>query len=76
MEQSVIKHIKANLDTLQVWADNKLRVQPSHDILSEIIPEFKKSFPDVNLNGCPECVTDMICWAIIEYKKTLKAEKK
>lgn len=71
MEAEVLKHIKDNLSTLQIWADNKIRVQPSHDILKPIIPSFQKEFPSVNINGCPECVTDMICWAVIEYKKTI-----
>jgi len=76
MEIEVLKHIKDNLETLQVWADNKLRIQPSHDLLKPIIPVFKKQFPDVNIHGCPDCVTDMICWAVIEYKKSETKPKK
>lgn len=76
MEAKVITHIKNNLPTLEIWFKLKERVQPSNDLLKPIILEFKAAFPDVNINGCPDCVNDMIGWAIIEYKKTLKPEPK
>lgn len=76
MEAQLITHIKNNLPTLVIWFKTKQRVQASSDILKPIIPAFKEEFPTVNLYGCPDCVLDMIGWAIIEYKKALKAEPK
>lgn len=76
MEAITIQHIKTNLPTLQVWADNRSIIDISNDLLQPIIPEFKKEFPDVNLTGCHDCISDMIIWAVIEYKKTLPKEEK
>jgi hypothetical protein len=64
-----IKHVKDNHEVFQLWIQTHQTLQPSADILQPIIPEFKKEFPNVDLEACANCIIDMLVWACIQLKK-------
>jgi hypothetical protein len=69
-------HIKQNEQTFKLWISLNAKLQPSADILKPIIPEFIKENPGVNINNCPECLIDMLRWALIQIKETPKRNDK
>ena len=69
------KHYEENQLTFDLWIETKTRLQPSQDLIQPFIAPFKKEFPTVNLDGCPECLIDMLVWAKSEWKKSIKPKK-
>jgi hypothetical protein len=70
--KEALLHYEANKDTFDLWINEKSKLQVSNDIFLPIIPEFKKAFPSVNLDGCQECIIDMLVWIKSEWKKSNK----
>ena len=70
------EHVKNNLDVFNIWIETNADLQPTNDLLQPIIPEFKKEFPNVNINGCKECLIDMLRWAKSKLKEETKEKKK
>jgi hypothetical protein len=75
MKAELFNHIKENHDTLSIWFKTHQKLQIGHDMLKPLIEPFTEAFPGVNLNGCPNCVLDMIGWALVEYKKETESQK-
>lgn len=68
---NLIDHVKENEIQIRLWIEMNENIQPSHDIISPIIPFFQKEFPKITLIGCGECLIDMLRWSIIQaYPKT------
>jgi len=64
----MIEHIKQHQETYRLWIEIGEIVHPAHDLVSPLVEEFKAEFPTVNLNGCNECVIDMLRWALSKIK--------
>lgn len=71
-----IQHYEANKAVFDLWISTGERLQISNDIFQPLIEPFQKENPGVNLNGCHECLTDMLRWTKMEWKKTQEPEKK
>lgn len=70
-----IKHYEDNKETFDMWIREKTRLQVSNDIFKPLIEPFTTEFPTVNLNGCQDCIIDMLIWVKSEWKKTQKTTK-
>lgn len=67
---ALVKHIEKNKDKFEFWIKRNEKLQPSADVLQLIIPEFEKANPGAKaINGCPDCIIDMLRWALIQIKK-------
>lgn len=75
METGLYNHIKENHDTFSVWFRTHQKLQLEQDILKPLIEPFKEANQGVNLKGCPNCILDMLGWALIEYKKANEPKK-
>lgn len=76
MQTEVLKHIENNQALFRFWISRNEKLQSSSDLLSPLIPDFVKENPGVNVNGCPECIIDMLRWAIKQLKETDPKAKK
>ena len=74
----LIKYIKSNEETFRFWVGRNEKLQHSADIFKPLIEPFITEFPNVNLNGCQECIIDMLRWALslIKDKPKKDDEKK
>ena len=74
MKQETLDYISKNRPMFEFWIKRNERLQSSQDLLTPIIPEFTEANPSVNVNGCPDCIIDMLRWAIKELKASLGEE--
>lgn len=65
MEKSIIEHYEGNKETFEMWIGHNTRLQPSMDILQPFIKIYPHS-----INGCQDCLIDMLIWIRSEIKKT------
>jgi hypothetical protein len=68
------KYVESHIDRINLHIRQNDKLQPSMDFLKPIIEEFK-SKPEhkkFNLDGCPECIIDMLRWARKESGLTPK----
>lgn len=65
-----------NKPTIDYWIKANDKLQPGMDFLQPIIKEFKadKANEGINLNGCHECIIDMLRWLRKEAKDETKEE--
>lgn len=70
----MIEHYKNNEPIFDLWIRNHEKLQISNDIFKPFIEPFKEANPNVNLEGCPDCIIDMLVWVRKEVKKTQKAK--
>lgn len=79
MTEEFYNHVENNLEVFNLWIETNSRLQASADILKPLIGPFLTENPTVNLNGCPDCIIDMIIWSKIQLKNkpnTKKNERK
>lgn len=78
MKDEVKAHVKANIDSINLWIRLNDKLQPSMDVLQPIIKEFKSKpeHKNINIDGCPECIIDMLRWARKEAGLTPKPNEK
>lgn len=69
MTKEFYEHIETNLPTFNLWIENHSRLQISADILQPLVPVFMEANPTTNLNGCQDCIIDMLIWCRDEYRK-------
>jgi len=62
-------HIQSNLETFNFWIEKQERLQVSNDIFKPLIPVFMAENPTVNLNGCQDCIIDMLIWCRMKLKQ-------
>jgi hypothetical protein len=60
----MIKHIEKNQELFRFWIKRNEKLQHSADVFKPLLEPFQKEFPSVNVNGCPECIIDMLRWAL------------
>jgi hypothetical protein len=65
-----------NKDVFNLWIDKHEPLQASMDILKPLIPIFKKENPTVNIEGCQDCLIDMLIWVRSEAKKDKPTKSK
>lgn len=77
MTQEVKEYVNNNLPTIDLWIRQNEKLQPSMDFLQPIIKDFEADpiSKGKNLNGCPECIIDMLRWARKEAKDETKEGK-
>lgn len=76
MDKELLQYIEANQDIFRLQIKMNARLQSSSDILKPIIPAFLESNKGVNLEGCPECILDMLRWSIKELKESKESKPK
>lgn len=70
----MIEHYLANQATFDLWIKNNEKLQISNDIFKPFIEPFLEANKGVNLQGCPECIIDMLRWVKSEVKKQTKSK--
>jgi len=76
MDKKILNHIETNQELFRFWISRNERLQSSADILKPIIPIFQELNTGVNIEGCPDCLIDMLRWAIKELKESKDVPKK
>jgi len=76
MTKELIEHVNQNKETFRIWIETNQKLQIDSDYLKPLVPEFLKEFPEVSIEGCPECIIDMLRWAIKEAKVVVIEPKK
>lgn len=72
----MIEHYIQNKETFDHWIKVHERLQISNDIFKPLIKPFMAANPNVNLNGCQDCIIDMLVWVRAEWKKTTEDKPK
>lgn len=70
----MIEHYLANKDEFDLWIRTNEKLQISNDIFKPFIEPFLEANKGVNLQGCQECIIDMLRWVKSEVKKQTKSK--
>jgi len=76
MDKDVLSYIAKNEDTIRLYVRTNQKLQSSSDFLKPIIPSFLEENKGVNIDGCPECILDMLRWSLKVLKESQKEEPK
>lgn len=76
MNKEVLKYIELNEDVIRLYVKTNQRLQSSSDFLAPIIPTFLEENKGVNLEGCPECLLDMLRWSLKVLKESNESQDK
>ena len=75
MNNEFLTYVEKNEDIIRLYVKTNQRLQSSSDFLKPIIPTFLEENKGVNIEGCPDCILDMLRWSLKILKES-KAEPK